>query len=99
MGSAPAGFEGAPEGSSCLEGDDSRLTDSFATSHAKTFGGGDSPRRNLSEFVRLLIVPVGDVIELDVVVLVLEGPYNIAIGLHLVIMATCILHDLVNHEL
>jgi hypothetical protein len=38
MGSAPAGFEGA-EGSFWLEGDDPRLTDGFATSHTKMFGG------------------------------------------------------------
>jgi hypothetical protein len=37
MGSAPAGLEGAPEGSSGFEGDASRLTDGFATSRAKTF--------------------------------------------------------------
>jgi hypothetical protein len=39
MGPTPAGFEGAPEGSSWLEGDDPRLTDGFATSRAKMFGG------------------------------------------------------------
>jgi hypothetical protein len=49
--------------------------------------------------VRLLIVLVGDVIELDAVELVLEGPYGGAICLHLVIVATRVLHDLVNHEL
>jgi hypothetical protein len=32
-------IQGSPEGSSWLECDDSRLTDSFATSRAKTFGG------------------------------------------------------------
>jgi hypothetical protein len=39
MGSAPVGLEGAPEGSSRLEGHGSRLTDGWATSRAKTFGG------------------------------------------------------------
>jgi hypothetical protein len=39
MGSAPVGLEGAPEGSSRLEGQGSRLTDGWATSRAKTFGG------------------------------------------------------------
>jgi hypothetical protein len=39
IGSALAGFEGAPEGSSWSKGADSRLTDRFATSHAKTFRG------------------------------------------------------------
>jgi hypothetical protein len=38
MGSAPAGFEGALEGSSLLEGVSSRFTDGLATSRAKTFG-------------------------------------------------------------
>jgi hypothetical protein len=39
MGFAPAELEGAPEGSSGFEGDALRLTDGFATSRAKTFGG------------------------------------------------------------
>jgi hypothetical protein len=39
MGSAPTGFEGAPEGSSWFEGADPRSTDGFATSRVKTFGG------------------------------------------------------------
>jgi uncharacterized membrane protein len=38
-------------------------------------------------------------IKLNAVELVLEGSYGVAVGLHLVIVATCILHDLVNHEL
>jgi hypothetical protein len=37
--------------------------------------------------------------ELDVIQLVLEGPYGVAIGLHLVIVTARVLHDLVNHEL
>jgi hypothetical protein len=44
-------------------------------------------------------VLAGDVIELDAVELVLEGAHSVAIGLHLVIVATRVLHDLVNHEL
>jgi hypothetical protein len=39
MGSAPTGFEGAPEGSSCFEGADPRLTNGFVMSRMKTFGG------------------------------------------------------------
>jgi hypothetical protein len=39
MGSAPAGFEGAPEGSVQFEWCGSRLMDGWATSQAKTFGG------------------------------------------------------------
>jgi hypothetical protein len=38
IGSAPAGFEGASEGSSWLEGVDSRLTDGFATSRERRSG-------------------------------------------------------------
>jgi hypothetical protein len=38
-------------------------------------------------------------IELDAVELVLEGSYDVAVGLYLIIVATRILHDLVNHEL
>jgi hypothetical protein len=39
------------------------------------------------------------VVELDVVELVLEGSHGVAVGLHLVVVTTCILHDFVNHEL
>jgi hypothetical protein len=39
MGSAPTGFEGAPEGSSWFECANPRSTDGFATSRVKTFGG------------------------------------------------------------
>jgi hypothetical protein len=38
-------------------------------------------------------------VELDAVELVLEGPYSVVVGLHLVIVTIHILHDLVNHEL
>jgi uncharacterized membrane protein len=38
-------------------------------------------------------------IELDAVELVLKGSYGVAVGLHLVIVTTRILHDLVNHKL
>jgi hypothetical protein len=74
--------------------------DGFATSRAKTFGGdGDSPRRDLGEFIHLLVVPAGNMIELNAVKLVFEGPHGVAVGLHLVVVTTRILHDLVNHEL
>jgi hypothetical protein len=39
------------------------------------------------------------VVELDAVELVLEGLYDVAVGLHFVVMTTHILHDLINHEL
>jgi hypothetical protein len=38
-------------------------------------------------------------IELDVIELVLEDSYGVAVGLHLVVVTLHILHDLVNHEL
>jgi hypothetical protein len=38
MGSAPSGLEGAPEGSSQLEGAGLRSTDGLVTSRVKTFG-------------------------------------------------------------
>jgi streptogramin lyase len=39
IGSAPAEFEGAPEGSVWFEGCGSRVTEGWATSRAKTFEG------------------------------------------------------------
>jgi hypothetical protein len=39
------------------------------------------------------------VIELDAIELVLKGSHGLAVGLHLVVVATRVLHDLVNHEL
>jgi hypothetical protein len=38
-------------------------------------------------------------IEFKAVELVLEASYLLAVGFHLRIMAACVLHDLVNHEL
>jgi hypothetical protein len=42
---------------------------------------------------------VGYVVKLDAVELVFEGSYGITVRLHLVIVTTRILHDLVDHEL
>jgi hypothetical protein len=39
------------------------------------------------------------VIELDAVKFVFKGSHGLAVGLHFVVMATCVLHDLVNYEL
>jgi hypothetical protein len=39
------------------------------------------------------------VIELDAIELILKGVHGVAVGLHLVVMATRVLRDLVNHEL
>jgi hypothetical protein len=50
-------------------------------------------------FVSLLVVPAGHEVKLDAVELVFEGSYGVAVGLHLVVVTTRILHDLVDHEL
>jgi hypothetical protein len=39
------------------------------------------------------------VVKLYAVELVLEGPYGIAVCLHLVVLTAHVLHDLVDHEL
>jgi hypothetical protein len=39
------------------------------------------------------------VVELDVVELIFEGSYGVAVGLHLVVVTARILHDLVSYEL
>jgi hypothetical protein len=62
-------------------------------------GDGDPPGRDLGQLVRLLVVPAGHVIELDAIKFVLEGSHGLAVGLHLVVMAARVLHDLVDYEL
>jgi hypothetical protein len=62
-------------------------------------GDGDPPGRNLGELVRLLVVPAGHMVELDAVELVLEGSHGFAVGLHLVVMAARVLHDMIDYEL
>jgi hypothetical protein len=80
--SAPAGFEGAPEGSPWFEGVSLGVDGRFCDIPRKDVrGNGDSPRRDLGEFIRLLVVLAGNVIELDAVELVLEGSHGIAVVL------------------
>jgi hypothetical protein len=62
-------------------------------------GDGDPPGRDLGQLVRLLVVPAGYVVELDAVKLVFEGLHGLAVGLHLVVMAAHVLHDLIDYEL
>jgi hypothetical protein len=62
-------------------------------------GDGDPPGRDLGQLVRLLVVPAGHVIELDAVKFVLEGSHSLAVGLHLIVMAARVLHDLIDYEL
>jgi hypothetical protein len=38
-------------------------------------------------------------IKLDAVELVFEGPHGFTVGLHLVVVAARVLHDLIDHEL
>jgi hypothetical protein len=57
------------------------------------------PNTIFGEYVRLLVVPAGNVIELDAVELVLEGSYGVVVGLHLFVVTTRVLHDLINHAL
>ena len=62
-------------------------------------GNRCSPRGYLSQLVRSLVVPSGDVVELEPVELVLQAPNLIAVGFHLRVAAVGVLHDLVNDEL
>jgi hypothetical protein len=62
-------------------------------------GDGDPPGRDLGQLVRLLVVPAGHVVELNAVKLVFEGSHGLAVGLHLVVMAARVLHDLIDYEL
>jgi hypothetical protein len=39
------------------------------------------------------------VVKLDAIELVFEGSYGVAVCLHFVVVTSCVLHDLVNHEL
>jgi hypothetical protein len=62
-------------------------------------GNRCSPRGYLGQLVRSLVVPSGDVVELEPVELVLQAPNLIAVGFHLRVTAVGVLHDLVNDEL
>jgi hypothetical protein len=57
------------------------------------------PRGYLSQLVRSLVVPSGDVVELESIELVFQAPNLVAVGLHLPVAAVGVLHDLVDDEL
>jgi hypothetical protein len=57
------------------------------------------PRGYLSQLVRGLVVPSGDVVELESVELVFQAPNLVAVGLHLPVAVVGVLHDLVDHKL
>jgi hypothetical protein len=86
MGSAPAGFEGAPEGFAWLEGCGSRVTEGWAISRAKTFRG-------------TVIRPDAILASSYASSLCRRGSHSLAVCLHLLVVATRVLHDLVDHEL
>jgi hypothetical protein len=75
---------------------DGRLDD---VSRKNVWGNGDSPRHDFGELVCFLVVPAWHVVELYAIELMLEGPHGFAVCLHLVVVTTCVLHDLVDHEL
>jgi hypothetical protein len=58
-----------------------------------------STGRDFCEFIGGLIIPACDVVELEAVKLVFKVSYLLMVGLHLRIMATQALHDLVDYEL
>jgi predicted histidine transporter YuiF (NhaC family) len=62
-------------------------------------GDGDPPGHDLGQLVRLLVLSVGHVVELDAVDLVFEGSHGLAVRFHLIVVTARIFHDLVNHEL
>jgi hypothetical protein len=57
------------------------------------------PRGYLSQLIRSLVVPSGDVVELEFVELVFQAPNLVALGLHLPVAAVGVLHDLVDDKL
>jgi hypothetical protein len=57
------------------------------------------PRGYLSQLIHSLIVPSGDVVELESVELVFQAPNLVVVGLHLPVAAVGVLHDLVDDEL
>jgi hypothetical protein len=58
-----------------------------------------SARGYLSQLIRSLIVPSGDVVELESVELVFQAPNLVAVGLHLPVAVVGVLHDLVDDKL
>jgi hypothetical protein len=63
------------------------------------WGNRCPPRGYLSQLIRNLVVPSGDVVELESVEFVFQAPNLVAVGLHLPVAAVGVLHDLVDDEL
>jgi hypothetical protein len=62
-------------------------------------GNRRSPRSYFRQLVRSLVVPSGDVVELQPVELVFQAPDFIAVGFHHPVTEVGVLHDLVNDKL
>jgi hypothetical protein len=57
------------------------------------------PRGYFSQLIRSLVVPLGDVVELESVEFVFQAPNLVAVGLHLSVAAVGVLHDSVDDKL
>jgi hypothetical protein len=57
------------------------------------------PRGSFRQLVRSLVVPSGDVVELQPVELVFQAPDFVALGFHPPVTTVGVLHDLVNDKL
>jgi hypothetical protein len=62
-------------------------------------GNCHSPRGYFRQLIRGLVVPSGNMVELQPVELIFQAPNFVAIGLHFFIAAVGVLHDLVNDKL
>jgi hypothetical protein len=62
--------------------------------------GNRCPSRGyFSQLIRSLVVPSSDMVEFQPVELVFPAPNFVAVGLHLLVAAVGVLHDLVNDKL
>ena len=62
-------------------------------------GNRRSPRGYFCQLIRGLVVPSSNMVEFQLVELIFQAPNLVAIGLHFLIVAVGVLHDLVNDEL
>jgi hypothetical protein len=57
------------------------------------------PRGYLSQLIRSLVLPSGDMVELESVELVFQAPNLVTVGLHLSVAAVGVLHDFIDDKL
>jgi hypothetical protein len=62
-------------------------------------GNRRPPRGYFRQLIHSLVVPPSDMVELQPVELVFQAPNFIVVGLHLLVAAVRVLHDLVNDKL